>query len=900
MKKNLTLISLMLGVMLLVSVTGIVSAATLTANPDYAYCNMDGSDSSGVCTSVVSTDGSGTKVMDQGESVDAKWDSSTISIPSGAVITDVRVMVKAEKEDTNSVWVAKWDGTALTPSQSWIESGYETKTFSSGDLKNYVTSMIGSDQKLEVKISGTNGPANLEIDHIWLEIDYTEQSESNCQIIVTHPSNPWYNGIVPVEWTFSQDCLSDDWDLAYKEGSCNPSGTGWESFLDTVDSPQSLDAIAENLNENSQYCIKVEGDNHGEEVNFSSLFKIDKTVPEVNDTTFTCYEGNYTTISIDAEDSLSGIASYSWENSETGSSFSYYCADGPNTETFEVTVTDNAGNSNTGTATVNILNVNPWNVDGHGSGYHGIEGVEIQFTGTANDVSADSSSLSYFWDFGDAETSNEQNPKHTYSQNGTYTVTLTVTDKDGGVGTIYNTHSWISDTVPTANFTFDTGKYEGEEISFTDLSTAYDGIVSWSWDLGDGNTSTDQNPKHTYSQNGTYTVTLTVTDGDGSTDSVPYSVNVADLGPTASVCGASSLWEGELGEWDACGSTSYPDEIVSYEWDWNYDGSFDASGDTGSMQNHTYNYDGTYMVAVKVTDEDGSSDIANMSVEVKNYVPYFVNLPASVNTAIGDNFEFDVDANDSSPADTLSYSISGNCSWMSINSSTGVITGSSTERGVCVEYVNVSDGTDSNQSTLTVNVYDYSIHLDAGWNLISIPFVTEDNSINFVFSTILNDVAYEGDDVATILQYDAVDDEWSKARPESDYSGFGWNVASSELGEIVPGYGYWIKMANESTIYLNSKEFEVGQYPEPSVDVASHSWNLVGRYGVSSTGLSTIDAFESLEGYVFENSLKGYNGADLSYMSSLETGKGYWVRTKIFPEQVQGVLPYGPVSEASQ
>ena len=79
---------------------------------------------------------------------------------------------------------------------------------------------------------------------------------------------------------------------------------------------------------------------------------------------------------------------------------------------------------------------------------------------------------------------------------------------------------------PIAAFGFDVTDFD---VTFTDASTDSDGsIVSWSWDLGDGNTSTAQNPTHTYGAFGSYSVSLLVTDDAGSTGAVTQTVTIVD------------------------------------------------------------------------------------------------------------------------------------------------------------------------------------------------------------------------------------------------------------------------------------------------------------------------------------------------------------------------------------
>ncbi len=75
------------------------------------------------------------------------------------------------------------------------------------------------------------------------------------------------------------------------------------------------------------------------------------------------------------------------------------------------------------------------------------------------------------------------------------------------------------------------------EITFSDRSTGGD-INAWSWDFGDGSSSSSRNPKHIYMNSGTYQVRLTVTDGCGKVGTATKTVNVA--------VGVSGTWDGHL------------------------------------------------------------------------------------------------------------------------------------------------------------------------------------------------------------------------------------------------------------------------------------------------------------------------------------------------------------------
>jgi len=147
----------------------------------------------------------------------------------------------------------------------------------------------------------------------------------------------------------------------------------------------------------------------------------------------------------------------------------------------------------------------------------------IQFTATVTDQDgAIDEPFTYLWDFGDGNTSTEQNPTHQYPNGGTFQVSLTVTDARGVSGTVTKTITVEGPPPPTPNdppvaaFTVNkTTASLGETLQFTDQSTDPDGTVEeWAWNFGDGSTSTAQNPAHAFMAGGQFVVSLIVTDND--------------------------------------------------------------------------------------------------------------------------------------------------------------------------------------------------------------------------------------------------------------------------------------------------------------------------------------------------------------------------------------------------
>ncbi|MFX1451179.1 MAG: PKD domain-containing protein [Promethearchaeota archaeon] len=128
---------------------------------------------------------------------------------------------------------------------------------------------------------------------------------------------------------------------------------------------------------------------------------------------------------------------------------------------------------------------------------------------------------SYYWDFGDGDTSIEQNPTHQYTTCGTYNVSLNVTDTDGNVDieTKLDYIEVMEDLQPISNFIAnETIIFEGDIIAFNFTGSEGNAPTSYYWDFGDGGSSTYQNSTHQYDIEGIYSVILTVSDNDGDTD----------------------------------------------------------------------------------------------------------------------------------------------------------------------------------------------------------------------------------------------------------------------------------------------------------------------------------------------------------------------------------------------
>ncbi len=214
-------------------------------------------------------------------------------------------------------------------------------------------------------------------------------------------------------------------------------------------------------------------------------------------------------------------------------------------------------------------------------------GLTATFTSTST-----GNPTSYLWNFGDGQTSTEQDPIHTYAQDGVYSVKLTVTNQ---CGTTMITKTVTIVTLPTANFTFTPATGCAPlTVHYTNTSSANSVSYMWAFLGGSPATSTAVNPTVIYTQPGTYSVTMTATNTAGSdTKTVVNAVTVGTVPATSFASTASGLTVSFTNT--TTGATSYS---------WNF-----GDGQTSTEQNpsHTYAADGTYTVVLTATNACGST-----------------------------------------------------------------------------------------------------------------------------------------------------------------------------------------------------------------------------------------------------------------------------------------------------
>ncbi len=228
----------------------------------------------------------------------------------------------------------------------------------------------------------------------------------------------------------------------------------------------------------------------------------------------------------------------------------------------------------------------------------------------------------WLWDFGDGSTpSNSQNPTHTYSNAGVYTVRLTVTDNTQCSNTATNLVRVAP--IPVAVFTSSTANCAGQAVLFDEMSTTTEGyITQWQWDYGNGNSTTvnfPDNPDvaYAYSTPGTYQVTLTVTTSTGCEASIGHPVTVNST-PTANFSTPTGNCPGQAVLFTDQSQLNGGTPITN--WWWDFGDPLSGVANTSTLQNptHLYNTPGTYSVKLIVRNATYCYDTITKDLSIGN------------------------------------------------------------------------------------------------------------------------------------------------------------------------------------------------------------------------------------------------------------------------------------------
>ena len=237
--------------------------------------------------------------------------------------------------------------------------------------------------------------------------------------------------------------------------------------------------------------------------------------------------------------------------------------------------------------------------------------LAVQF----NDLSqaAEGEIVSWTWDFGDGTTSDEQNPTHTFPEDGIYEVTLTITTSADCSATIA-LHIGVGTGGPfqgpdcQAIFFFNQSGDDPHNFQFTDVS--FGNVTSWSWSFGDGFSSDEQNPSHTYAEDGVYPVTLTITTEDcestvtmilATNEDIWYNNGCTALFVPLVTNDTSEIFFLNLSSPDA----------IEFNWDFG-----DGTTSNEPVPVHQYEEGGTYTITLTITTINGCVNSFSVTLDL--------------------------------------------------------------------------------------------------------------------------------------------------------------------------------------------------------------------------------------------------------------------------------------------
>ena len=248
-----------------------------------------------------------------------------------------------------------------------------------------------------------------------------------------------------------------------------------------------------------------------------------------------------------------------------------------------------------------------------GNGWQADEGQSIAFSGLTSTDPDVGDVLTYHWSFGDGAESTGADVAHRYADNGTYTVTLTVTDAQGATSSATQVVA-IANVAPTATMSAPATGNEGSPFTLaltnaTDAGTIDQLQLIYAFDCGSGLGAFGASASATCTpaDNGAYTVHAVVRDKDGAQSAYDATVNVANVAPTATFIVPATLVEGSSFTLSFVGATDASPvdaATLSFAFDCGDGSGYRAFGSSASASCATID-NGTRAVRGKVLDKDG-------------------------------------------------------------------------------------------------------------------------------------------------------------------------------------------------------------------------------------------------------------------------------------------------------
>jgi gliding motility-associated-like protein len=321
------------------------------------------------------------------------------------------------------------------------------------------------------------------------------------------------------------------------------------------------------------------------------------TLPSVNfSNTTECF--GHSTVFTNSSTPASGASAWTFGNGSSSSAYSpskAYSRNGTYKATLLFTAANNCSDSMVKIVTVHATPESIWTAPTTA------EGIALTF---ANNSTIAAGNLGYLWSFGDGNSSNAQNPTHTYADTGNFSVGL-ISYTQNCSDTLIK--SVAVNPVPQANFSVNRVCVI-DSARFINSSFIKKDGMSYSWIFGDGGTSTDQNPVHKYTAPGAYNIIMTSTSDSGYTDSkqltlVIYESPAANFSSTSVCAGDTTLFTD---------NSFIKGGGLSYLWD------FGVSGSRSITKNPklAYTASGNTSAKLIVTSANGCVDSISKNVQV--------------------------------------------------------------------------------------------------------------------------------------------------------------------------------------------------------------------------------------------------------------------------------------------